>query len=839
MKFALRQLAKSPAFTLIAVLSLALGIGANTALFSLVDDILLKSLPVQRPDDLVLFRWLSARNGLHRGTYGYIPLDPATGLRTSTSLSYFIFDRLRADPGTREVFSDFFAFAGAGAGRINLNIDQQAELGAGALVSGGYFAGLGVRASHGRTLDDSDNQPGAPPVAMISDAFWERRFARDPAVIGKTIRANNVGITIVGITPPGFKGSLQLGEVPDVTFPLALEPQLRPDESLLHQPLRWWMHLMGRLKPGVTAAQAQARLEAPFVQAARDAWIARQGAERLEAVDTRAAPLLRLVPGGQGLMDARRGYAQPLRILVVIVAAVLLIACANVANLLLARSATRTREIAVRLSLGATRGRIIRQLLAESLLLSLLGGAAGVLVAYWGRAALLTLRPIAGSEALSLDWRVLGFTLGASVLTGILFGLAPAWRATRVDLNTAMKAGAAGATGRSRFALRSGLMIGQIALSVVLLVGAGLFLRTLANLRQVDAGFARENLLLFTLDAGLNGYTRPQFAALFERVRERVAALPGVRSAGFSRIAFLTGGRRSLGISAAGRPLPPAAGDVYVNIVDPSFFETMGIPLMLGRNFSARDTADAPLVAVVSQKFAAQLFPGENPLGQRFAFGPNPDVRPIEIVGVVRDVHYADLRGELPLTVYTPFQQEISGQATFAVRTAGDPHALAGAIRQAVQAVDANVPLYNLRTQEEQVTQLVSSERVFALLTAFFGAVALVLTCIGLYGLLAHSVVARTREIGIRMALGAQLRAVMSLVLTDGLRLAVLGVVLGIGLALGLTRFVANLLFGVPSTDPATLAGAGLLLVGIAALACFIPARRAARVEPMDALRAE
>ncbi len=837
MRFAVRSLYKTPGFTAVAVLSLALGIGANTALFSLVDDVLLKSLPVRDPDSLVLFRWLSPNNGLMRSTNGYVIKDPATGLRTSTSLSNFIFDRLRADPGQHAVFGDFFAFASVG--RLTLDIDHQAELANGQVVSGGYFAGLGVSPHRGRALGADDDQEDAPPAAMISHRFWQRRFAADPAVIGKTIRANNVAVTIVGITPENFHGTLQLGDVPDMTFPLALEPRLNPAFTARHEPLSWWLHLAGRLKPGVTAAQAQARLEPIFVQAARDAWIGQQGAQKLDRLETRADPLLRLVPGAQGLVENRRTYDQPLLILQCIVGAVLLIACTNVANLLLARAATRAKEIAVRLSIGASRWRLVRQLLTESVVLSLLGGVVGVVFAFLGRDALLALRPIGGTDSLALDWRVLGFTLGVSLLIGLVFGLAPAWRATRVDLNSVMKGTSATVRG-SRLPLRSVLMVAQVALSVVLLVGAGLFMRTLHNLRQVDPGFNRENLLLFSLDPGLNGYARAQSAALFERVLERVSHLPGVRSAGFSRFPFLSGGRRSSNISVPGRTLPPGVGrEVNINFVHPAFFQTMEIPLVLGRNFIASDVENSPRVVVVSQKFADKIFPGENPLGQRFAFGGDPTSRPLEIVGVVRDAHYADLRSELPLIAYTSFAQEPSTQVTFAVRTAGNPRALGAAIRQTLHDIDPEVPLFNLRAQEEQDTQLVASERLFALLTAFFGGVALLLTCIGLYGLLAHTVATRTREIGIRMALGAQVRAVISLVLGEGLRLVALGVGLGFGVALGVMRFVSKLLYGVSPVDPLSLGGAALLLIAVAAVACWLPARRAAKVDPMVALRAE
>jgi predicted permease len=835
MKFALRQLAKSPAFTAIAVLSLALGIGANTAVFSLVDDILLRSLPVRNPDELVLFRWHAGPNDLRRGFDGSLVTDSKTGLRTSTSLSHFIFERLRDHDRRNEVLTDLFAFARIQ--QLNVALDAQAEIASGQYATGGYFSGLGVTALRGRMLDSNDDRADAEPAAVISHRYWQQRFARSESAIGKTIRVNHLAVTIVGIAPEGFLGTLGVGLAPDVTLPMALEPRVTHQGSLVADQLYWWLHIMGRLRPGVTAAQAQAQLEPVLVQAARDAWLTGKHSGPMPALEGRALPKLQLEPGARGRTEnAQRNFAPPLRVLMVIVGLVLLIACANVANLLLARSATRAKEIAVRLSVGATRARLVRQLLGESLVLSLCGGALGVLFALGGRAALLQLRPIIGAEPLALDWRMLGFTVAISVVTGLLFGLAPAWRGTRVDLNSVLKENSGGSIGRSRFTLRRGLMVAQIALSVVLLVGAGLFLRTLHNLRTLDAGFNRENLVLFRLDAGLSGHKGPQVVALFDRLLERLVALPGVRSAAHSRHALLSGGLRN-GTVALQNPRLPANQNfgVQVNVVSPSFFPTFEIPFVLGRNFTDRDDGNSRPVAVINETFARAFFPEENPLGRTFTM--NRVER--EIVGVIRDARYADLRSAIPSIVYVTHRQSIEGSASFAVKTAGDPAALGAAIRTALREIDPNVPLFELRTQEQQINELVSNERMFATLSATLGGVALLLTCIGLYGLLAHQVTARTREIGIRMALGAQLRAVMALVLGEGLRLAALGVVLGLATALAVTRFVAHMLFGVPPTDPWTLAGAAALLIAIAALACFIPARRAAKVDPMSALRAE
>ena len=831
-RYGLRSLLKHPGFTAVAVLSLALGIGANTALFSLIDDVLLRSLPVKAPQELVLLRWLSARPGMYNSLDGSSRPDPATGLISSTSTSYYIFERLRDEPGP---FSDLFAFAELQ--QLNVSIDHAAEIARGQLATGGYFAGLGVNAARGRILTADDDRPEAPPAAVISWSYWQRRFGGSDTAIGQVINVNNVAVTVVGVTPPGFNGALQLGRVPDVTLPMALDPRFNGGRLSLRESNFWWIQIMGRLKPGVTAAAAQAQVEPAFIQAARDGWAAaRVTSGPNPKIEERNNPKLRLVPGGQGMTETRRDYEQPLRILMGIVGLVLLIACVNVANLLLARGAGRAKEIAVRLSLGATRGRIVRQLVMESLLLSALGGLAGILVAWWGRGALLQLSPIEGTGALALNFSVLCFTLGAAVLTGLLFGLVPAWQATRVDLNSVLKGGAGGTTVAGRFALRRVLMIAQVALSVVLLVGAGLFLRTLHNLRTADTGFNRENLMLFRVDAFLSGYKGPDGLALFDRLTERLARLPGVKAATFSRHGLLSGGRRTASVTVPGQPLASQDTLSNVHLVNPGFLAAMEIPLLLGRDVTARDTGTSPLVGVVNEAFVRRFFPeGGSPIGRTF----NLRDRTIEVVGVARDSAYASLREPMSPAFYQPIRQDPATQVNFALRTASDPAALVPAIRAAVREIDANLPIFELRTQEEQVTQLVARERMFALLSAFFAALALVLTCIGLYGLLAHQVTARTREIGIRMALGAQLRAVVNLVLREGLSLAIIGVVVGLCAAVSLTGFVSKMLFGVPPVDPVTLAGVSALLLLIAAVACYLPARRASKVDPMVALRSE
>ena len=512
LRYAGRMLLKSKTFTAVAVLSLGLGIGANTALFSLVDAVLLKTLPVKNPNELVLFNWLSGPRGLSRGLMGSVQTDPSNGMRTSTSFSYLAFERFRDN---NETLADVFAFAPIF--QLNANVNGQPEIANGQFVSGGYYDGLGVRRVIGRTITADDDKAGASPVVVITHRYWQRRFAEDPEAVGKTLSINNVPFTIIGITPPEFSGASEIGWSPDLSMPFSAQPQVSPHESDLDGAWFWWLQIMGRLNPGVTAEQVAASFEPVFQQSAQEGWAAALARfpPRTQSQNPapRDVPKLRAASGSQGLTDLRAAYAQPLKILMGIVGLVLLIACANVANLQLARAATRQKEIAVRLAIGASRWRLIRQLLTESLLLAFLGGAVGVLFANWGKDLLLVLRPWGGGELalnLKLDLRVLGFTIAVSLLTGLVFGLAPALRATRVDLTPALKDNARNLAGGSRSILTKSLIVVQVAMSLVLLVGAGLFVRTLSNLQNVDAGFNRENLLLFSVDPGLNGYDRPR-----------------------------------------------------------------------------------------------------------------------------------------------------------------------------------------------------------------------------------------------------------------------------------------------------------------------------------------
>ncbi len=839
-RYAARQLARSPAFTAIAVLSLALGIGANTTIFSLVNEFLLSSLPVRHPEELVLLRnTAGARGGgMARWEEGNGEVDPATGRRTSTSFSWPTFEQFRAHhPG----LSDVIAYAPIY--QLNLLVDGQPELNAlGQFVSGNYHTGLGVVALLGRTFTPADDLPGAAPVAVISHRCWQSRFHGDPAVLGRTIQLNKVPASIVGVTPPRFEGAMQIGESADVSVPLGQVARFETDrgaDKVL--PWYWWLRIMGRLAPGTTATQARAALEPVFQESAREGWLAAQALEKDSGSEMPDLPCLSADPGAQGENDTRREYASSLYILIGLVSLVLFASCANVANLLLARGAARRREIALRLAVGASRGRIVRQLLTESILLAFLGASLGIALAWWSRGLLLALRPFGGTSAildLPLDAHVLGFTVAVAISTALLFGLAPALRATSGNLIAEFQGGARtlGNVGRSR--LSQALMVIQVALTLVLLVTTGLFLRTLSNLQSVDAGFNRNSLAVFRLEASGAGYTAEQLAALNNRLQERLGQLPGVRGVTFSRVALLTRGSMTRTISIEGYTPPPGtAMGVHSNVLAANFFATMEIPLVAGRGFTSRDNATAPMVAVINQALAQQFFRHENPLGRRVAFGGAGEAPQIEIVGVARDAKYTALRDAVPPTIYLAAAQNPEGSVNFAVRTSDSPAAILPAIRSAVREIDPTLPVLGLRTHDEQIERLHSQETLFARLSGLFGLVALTLACVGLYGLMSYTVLRRTGEIGLRMALGALPLQVLAMILRESLALVCAGVLLGVLAAMGAGRLIASMLFGLSPTDPSTFATVALILFAIALVASLLPAWRASRVDPMTALR--
>ncbi len=838
-RYGLRMLVRSPGFTVVAALSLALGIGANTAIFTLIDAVLLKSLPVQNPQELVNLRWAAKAWPEPYATSMNGSSWPEGGGMVGTSLSYRTFEEFRF---RNQVFSGMLGFATLG--RVNVMVQGEAGLAQGQLVSGDYFSSLGLTPFVGRLLTMDDDRPGAAPVAVISHGLWQRRFGGDRAVAGKLVTINGAAFTIAGVTPPEFFG-LSPGAAIEVSIPLAAQPQVAPERgtALFTTPTNWWLLMMGRLKPGVTVEQARSGLDVIFQQSVTEGVVFTPGKPVVK-------PSLQIVSGGQGLDSLRRQFSQPLFILMSVVGVVLLIACANVANLLLARAAARQKEIAVRLSLGASRARLVAQLLTESLLLAALGGLAGLVLAQWGSRLLVAMMQRGNNPVvlnLTPDLNVLAFTAGACLLTGLLFGLAPAFRTTRVDLTPALKSATGTGGGRLRLGLSKTLVVAQVALSLVLLFGAGLFVRTLVNLSTMDIGFDRNNLLLFGVNAPQAGYKGIRLGDFYSQVERGLQSLPGVTSATMSAHRLLSGGMRSSGILVPGYSAPDGkTPSVAVLHVSPSFFDTMRIPLLLGRGLDPQDDENRPKVAIVNQSFVRKFFPGEQPVGRTFTFsrreGKNPS---IEIVGVVKDARYNNLRRDQPAILYLPVRQDLEGigSMNFEIRTSGDPKAVIPAARAVVDSLDKRIPLFDVKTQTEQIDELLLQERLFAKLTTFFSVLALLLACVGLYGILSYAVLRRTGEIGIRMALGAQRGNILRMVLRETLLLVGIGVTLGVPVAWAIAKLassqVAAMLFGLNSTDIPTIAGAAALMALVAAIAGFLPARRASQVHPMVALRYE
>ncbi|HEU4933320.1 MAG TPA: ABC transporter permease, partial [Pyrinomonadaceae bacterium] len=748
---------------------------------------------------------------------------------------------------------------------MNISVDGQPEVSRGQAVSGNYYAALGVQPAAGRLLTDDDDKAGAPPVAVLSHRYWAKRFGGNSSVIGKQININNVAFTVVGVSASGFDGTMGVGTTQDVTIPVTMEPQLYVDKerSYMSGPGVWWLRIMGRLKPGATAEQAQGQLENTFLQsvfehrAARQAAVKARGGNAINDLDPKQYPKLYADPGGQGEMYRRRSYAPALYLLLGVVGLVLLIACANVANLLLSRAAGRQKEIGLRLALGASRGRLIRQLLTESVLLALLGGLLGILFAVWIKDGLIAVS-LWGGRGMSvleprLDWRVLAFTLGLSLLTGVIFGFAPAWRTTRVDLTPSLKDSGRSSSAVHRSLLSRGLVVVQVALSLLLLVGAGLFVRTLLNLQRVDVGFNAQNLLLFEIEPALIGYEDEKLRQVYTDISERLENVAGVQAVTFSRDPLLSQSSSSSGVYLrAALSVPPdsegrirSSGEGYRHRVRENFLEAMGIPLLSGRTFGPQDTVKSPKVVVVNQAFANKFFPNENAIGKRFTFDTaKPDE--IEIIGICKDAKYTSQRDEIPPTIYGSYRQEPPmSSSVFEVRTAGDPSAIIASVRGVVREIDPNLPVLNVKTQLEQADETLRMERLFAKLVTLFAVLAQQLAAIGLFGVLAYAVSQRTHEIGIRMALGASRASVLRMIVWQGMVLVILGVILGLVGAYVLTKYLeswislSKMLFGVKVSDPLTYSLIAVLLTVVAFIACYIPARRATKVDPLVALRYE
>jgi predicted permease len=932
--FGLRMLRKSPGFAAVAILTLALGIGANTAIFSLVDAVMLRSLPVENPSQLVLLKW-GARNAPNIHGYmtsGDCPMNLRPGAANPSGCSF-------SEPMFREiaqanVFSGTAAFANSG--RLNLTGNGPATVINGQLVSGGFFRTMGLKATAGRLFDEADDTPSAAPVAVLNYGYWQSAFGGSRDIIGRPIELNNVPFTVIGIAEQRFTG-ITPGSDYDVWLPLS-------DAQRITDPMRWqnrsrdvsnwWLTIIGRLKPGTELAQAQAVVSGLFqnemlhgsvplfhagepvgqptprqgalaggnaklqreilsggtpppaggkgpagvpvpvqsggnkpftVPAPQGAPTTnRQGAPEMSSgprtLSTVADnPQVTLVPAQTGLTGARTQYSNPLYVLMLAVGIILLIACANVAGLMLARAASRQKEMAVRLALGAGRARVMRQLLTESVILSVLGGALGILFAYWGAHAIISFvssnqtRPL--GFATGVDLRVLGFTAAVSLLTGILFGIAPTLRGARVDLTPALKEGVrssagSGHGGRKWFSIGNALVVAQVALAIVVLVGAGLLVRTLGNLRSIDVGFDSHNILIFGIDPTLIGYKGPQVDALYRDLQGRLSEIPGVKSASYSLGPLLSGGLMMTVFHWPGTSQDQRS-ESDVLPVGPNFFETLHIPFLNGREFNTSDfvlsasnsgptPTLAPTPVIVNQAFVAKYLGKEIPLGKRFgqseADANGPASPGYEIIGVVHDVKYSDLRREIHPMMYAP---QSAGGASFELRTAADPQAILPAVREVVSQVNTNMPLFDVKTESQQIDRLLFQERLVARLSTFFGLLALVLACVGLYGLLSYEVSRRTREIGVRMALGARPENVLKLVLRQGMALAIVGAAVGIGVALGVTRYLASMLYDVRANDPLTMIAVAMLLTLVALAACYIPARRAMRVDPLVALRYE
>jgi predicted permease len=817
LRYGLRQLRKHPGFTTVATLTLALGIGANTAIFSLLDAVLLRNLPVKNPEQLIELQTIYSSELTANKSYNSFSYIALKYFREKTrSLSAMI-----ASSNTQF----YCAAEGASPERVQ-----------GQYVTGDYFSVLGVGARLGRTITMADDRMESPtPAAVISDEYWSRRFGRDPGVIGKRIVIEEIPFTVVGVAPPEFFGT-SVGRRVDLWAPLATETLIRrPSATLSAGPK--WLQLVGRMKPGFSLEQAKAELETHF----RPAVLEPEMALSRKGLPKELSWRLRVEPAGKGLSILRQQFSKPLLILMAVVGGVLLIACANLANLLLARAAARRREIAVRLALGAGRGRLIRQLITETLLLGFLGGGLGLLAASFGTRSLLRIMESGRADVqlnVSPDMRVMGFTALLSILTALLFGFFPALRASRADLTSALKEGGAnGESGGSRRALSRGLIVAQIALSLTLVVGAGLFLRSLRNLHAIDLGFKPEQALLATLDPSHSGRAKDEIRALYSSLLEGLHSLPGVQSASRSWINPIAGGGSSLQVTVDGRvPTPEMRNEMFTNWVAPRYFETLGVPLLRGRDFDSRDRPDSPKVAILNQKMARLYFGDEDPIGRRIRVGEQGDVR--EVIGVVGDANYLEIREQAPPTFYTSVLQGGEG-SEFAIRTTGDPSTLIPAVRREIESRAKGIAVVGIRPIMSQIDASIVEERLVALLSACFGCLALFIAAVGLYGVLSYAVARRTREIGVRMALGARATDVMRMILKEILTLSLIGLAIGLPIALAFGRLAADLLYGLSPFDPVTLCVSALVILAAALIAGYLPARRAATVDPMAALRAE
>jgi predicted permease len=817
LRFAIRVLRRTPVYTVVLVLTLAIGIGANTAIFSLVDAVLIKMLPVKNPDQLFAIDTYNLRG-------------------ERNNFSYPLFQQLRDNTHT---FNGVFAaidgssnmeIVGPGSGQ-SLKAEVQ-------LVSGEYFQVLGVNALTGRTLTVEDNQiPGAHPVAVISYDFWRNKLGADASIVGKGIKLKNQPFTIIGVSPPEFFGE-SVGRAPDVWVPLMMQPQFDRGESFLDMPNMGWLRVMARLDPSISKQQAQAALTVWLNQVQSDQTELGRNARRLRNAE--------IIPGSKGISETRDKFSRQLWILTAVVGVLLLIACANVANLLLVRTTARAKEVAVRLAIGAGRWRLIRQFLTESLVLAFAGAGLGLIFASWGSRFLLVMASEGAGPIpinVSLNLRILGFTMLLALLTSVLFGLTPALSATRQDIGATLKENL---VARPQLRLSRLLVIFQVALSLLLITGAGLFVQTLRNLRTRSMGFDADKVLQVRIDPHSAGYKDEQLPELYERVLNGVRSVPGVVSASTSDSGFRTGDSRTCCIALEGYTFSATEDrQIRTSSVAPGYFQTMGLPILLGRDFQSQDLnspnksgerTTSRKVAIINASMAHRFFGDANPIGKRFGWGDPPDVKyDLEIIGVATNAIYGNLREETSPLIYLPGSR---GQL-LVVRAAGTPESVASSISNEIKAVDKNLLISGIKTVPQLVDQSLTLERLLAKLSSFFGLLALVLAAVGLYGVMAYSVVRRTKEIGIRLALGAQPSSVRRMVVRETLVLVLIGVLIGVPTALAVTRLISSLLYAVKPTDPITISLGVLVIVVSALLAGFLPARTASRVDPLIALRYE
>jgi predicted permease len=825
LRYALRTLRKSPLFTGVAVLSLALGIGANTAIFTLIHQLILELLPVKHPEELVL---LTSR-GQHYGSN--------TG---SNAISYPMYQDIR---DKNRVFSGMFCKYGT---NFSLSFEGRTELVSGELVSGNYFPVLGVGAAVGRVFNASDDlTQGGHPLAVLSYGFWKTRFGGNRNAIGTRILVNGYPLTIVGVSQAGFDG-VEVGTSPQIRVPMTMKKEVTSFFYSLNDRRGRFAQVFGRLKPGMTLEAARAGLQ-PFYHQILQMEV--QQKEFAKATEYTRQQFLKMwmdvLPASKGRSGLRQQFTNPLWALMAIVGLVLLIACSNVANLLIARATARQKEIAVRLALGASRRRLICQLLEESVLLSAAGGLAGLGLAVWMDRTLIGFLPL-GVTPLTVssvpDGRVLAFTFAVAVLTGLVFGLAPALQATRPELAGTLKDQAGSVVGGTAVGLRKFLVVAQVSLSLLLLIGAGLFIQSFRNLKELNPGFHTENLLTFAMDPTLNGYKPERTLQFYRQLTDRMNGLPGARSAALAVVQILDGNEWDSSVTVEGYTVKQGEWvDPHMQFISPRFFETMGIPVLLGRDFTIQDDQGTPKVAIVNEKFARRYFGGANAIGRHVGNGGNPGTKTdIEIVGVVKDTKYESMRDQIPYELYLPYRQvEFVVGMTAYLRTEADPENMFALLRRTVREVDSNVPVYRMRTLEQQVDKSLMSERLLATLSAIFGCLATLLAAVGLYGVMAYMVARRTREIGIRMALGASGGSVVWLVMREVLLLAVVGLAIGLPSAWALTRLVETQLFGIQPADPLTMTMAAIGIAAVATLAGYLPARRATGIDPMRALRWE